>query len=121
NGFTYTEPIQISGTTTLRAAAYRTGFRPSDVDTHTYIFLNDVVRQSTNGVAPPGWPTSWGGNVVDYGMDPRIVNSPEFGPTIHDDLRSIPTFSIVTDLKHLFDPLTGIYANPSRDEIASER
>lgn len=121
NGFSYTEPIPISGTTTLRAAAYKSGFRPSDVDTQTYIFLNDVVRQSTNGAAPQGWPSSWGGNVVDYGMDQRIVNSPEFSGTIHDDLRSIPSFSIVTDLKHLFDPLTGIYANPARDEITSER
>ncbi|HKQ36924.1 MAG TPA: lamin tail domain-containing protein, partial [Verrucomicrobiae bacterium] len=121
NGFTYTEPILVSGTTILRAAAYKFGFRPSDVDTETYIFLNDVVRQSTNGVAPPGWPTSWGGNVVDYGMDQRIVNSAEFGPTIHDDLRSLPSFSIVTDLKDLFDAVTGIYANPSRDEIGAER
>ena len=121
NGFTYTNPIPISGTTTLRAAAFRDGFRPSDVDTHTYIFLDDVIRQSTNGAAPPGWPTSWGANVVDYGMDQRIVNHPEHSATIRDDLRSIPTFSIVTDLKHFFDAATGIYANPQRDEIAWER
>lgn len=121
NGFTYSAPVGISNTTTLRAAAFKNGFQPSDVDTQTYIFVDDVLRQSTNGAAPPGWPTSWGGNVVDYGMDPDIVNHPLYSGTIRDDLKSLPSFSIVTDLKHLFDPVTGIYANPSRDEIASER
>jgi hypothetical protein len=121
NGFTYTGPIGISNTTILRAAAFKDGFEPSNVDTHTYIFVSDVVRQSTNGAAPPGWPSSWGANVVDYGMDPDVVNNAQFNATIQDDLRSIPSFSIVTDLKHLFDPVTGIYANPQRDEIAWER
>jgi hypothetical protein len=121
NGFTYSGPIGISNTTTLRAAAYKDGFEPSDADTHTYIFVSDVIRQSPTGTPPPGWPSSWGANAVDYGMDPDIVNNPQFSATIRDDLRSLPSFSIVTDLKHLFDPTTGIYANPRSDEITWER
>lgn len=46
----FTFPIRVSSTTTLRAAAYRAGFRPTDVDTQTYLFLDDVVRQDEIGV-----------------------------------------------------------------------
>ena len=75
NGLVFTAPIPISRTTVIRAAAFQDGFQPSDADTETYIFVNDVIRQSPNGQAPPGWPASWGGNTVDYGMDPDVVNS----------------------------------------------
>ena len=113
NGLIYTGPISVTGTRTIRAAAYRAGYQPSDVDTHTYIFVNDVVNQSPTGAAPPGWPTSWGANVVDYGMDPDIVNNPAWGTTIREDLKALPSFSIVTSLSNLFDSVNGIYANPS--------
>lgn len=121
NGTAYTGPILITNTTVLRAIAYKTGLLPSDVDTETYLFVNDVVRQSPTGTAPPGWPSSWGANVVDYGMDPDIVNNAVWGATIRDDLKSLPSFSIVMDLNDLFSTSRGIYANPSGDEIAWER
>jgi hypothetical protein len=124
NGFIYTAPLPISGTTTLRAAAFKNGLLPSDVDTHTYIFLGDVITQSATGTRPtPEWPQSGRVNtqIIDYGMDPEIVNSPTWRPMITNSLKSLPSFSIVTDLKHLFDPATGIYANPSGDERAWER
>src|SRR5262249_16717852 len=91
------------------------------VKTETYIFVNDVIRQSPTGQAPPGWPTSWGGNTVDYGMDPNVVNAAAYSSEVAADLKSIPSFSIVTDFKNLFDPTTGIYANPSGDGIDWER
>src|SRR5437763_12806634 len=121
NGTTYTGPISISGTTVIRAAAFKDGFEPSDVDTQTYIFLNDVIRQSPNGETPPGWPDSWGANVVDYGMDPKVVDDPAYSGTIINDLKTLPSYSLVTDLANLFDPATGIYANPGGDTIAWER
>jgi CotH protein/lamin tail-like protein/chitobiase/beta-hexosaminidase-like protein/K319-like protein/Fn3 domain-containing protein len=121
NGFTYAGPINITGTRTVRAAAFKDGFEPSNTDTHTYIFLSDVIQQSPTGAPPPGWPSSWGGNVVDYGMDPTVVNNPAYSATIKDDLKTIPTFSIVMDLNDLFDPSIGIYANPGQDGIAWER
>src|SRR2546426_1037621 len=93
----------------------------SNVDTESYIFVSDVIHQATNGAAPQGWPSSWGGNTVDYGMDPDVVNSPTYSGEMAADLKSIPTFSIVTDFPNLFDPATGIYANPRQDGIAWER
>ncbi|HVK59170.1 MAG TPA: lamin tail domain-containing protein, partial [Candidatus Kapabacteria bacterium] len=120
-GLVYSGPIRISGTTTIRAAAFRNGYLPSNVDTQTYIFLDDVIRQSATGAAPPGWPSSWGQNVVDYGMDPDVVNNPQFASTIKNDLKSIPSFSVVMNVNDLFNSTTGIYANPGQDGIAWER
>ncbi|MCI0745816.1 MAG: lamin tail domain-containing protein [Verrucomicrobia subdivision 3 bacterium] len=125
SGLPYTGPIFINGTRMIRAVAYKTGLLSSDVDTHTYIFLNDVILQSPTGQRPtPEWPNAGriGANqIIDYGMDPDIVNNAVWGPQLKDALKSIPTFSVVTDLRHLFDPATGIYANPSGDEITWER
>ena len=121
NGYVYSAPLPINGTRVVRAAAYRAGFEPSNVDTHSYIFVSDVIRQSPTGAPPPGWPASWGANVVDYGMDPDVVNNPTYSGTITNDLKSLPSFSIVMNVNDLFDPTSGIYANPGQDGINWER
>jgi hypothetical protein len=121
NGFTYTAPLYITKTTVIRAAAFKPGFQPSNVDTESYLFPSDVVRQSPNGETPPGWPSSWGANVVDYGMDPDVVNNPAYSSELTNDLKSIPSYCITTDPGNLFDPATGIYANPGSDGIGWER
>ncbi|MBX3744481.1 MAG: lamin tail domain-containing protein [Verrucomicrobiae bacterium] len=121
NGRLYSGPLRISGTTVVSAAAFRDQYQPSPVETHTYIFVGDVIRQSADGAPPPGWPSSWGANVVDYGMDPRVVDNPIYAATIQDDLKSLPSFSVVMDLNDLFDRSTGIYANPGQDGRAWER
>ncbi len=121
NGAVYSTPLPISRTTVIRAAAFKDGFEPSDVDTETYIFVSDVVHQSPNGETPSGWPASWGANVVDYGMDPDVVNNPAYSAELTNDLKSIPSYCITTDFKNLFDSTTGIYANPGNDGIAWER
>lgn len=121
NGLVYSTPVLISGTTVIRAAAFKTGFFPSDVDTQTYIFVNDVIRQAPTGAPPPGWPATWGANDVDYGMDPDVVNDPAYASAVTNGLKSIPTYSIVTDSSNLFDSATGIYANAGQDGIDWER
>ena len=124
NGSTYTAPITINRTTTLRAAAFKTGFDSTNVETHTYVFLDDVVAQS--GSPPPGWPNnSINGQVFNYGMDPNIVNhaNPAIGgdKQVKDALTEIPTISIVTDQANLTGRGTGIYTNPQSDGIEWER
>ncbi len=42
-GQIYTAPISISNTTILRAAAFREGWAPTDVDTHTYVYPSNVI------------------------------------------------------------------------------
>ena len=113
HGIRYTVPIRVETTTILRAVAMKANLGPTDVDTQTYIFLDDVIRQSR----PAGYPTSWAGLPADYDMDPEVTSdsaSPDYEPTIRDDLKSIPTLSIVMDPEDLFDPDHGIYVNPLR-------
>ena len=119
NGPIYSAPIAIAGTAFLRAAAYLTNHVPSDVDTHSYIFLAQVLRQSAT---QPGYPTTWqAGYPADYGMDSNVVNHPVYGTTISNDLRSIPTLSIVSDHNGMWSSATGIYPNSTSSGAAWER
>jgi hypothetical protein len=118
----YTKPISVSKTTTLRARAFLTGWRPSSIDTHTYIFYTSVRNQSAT---PAGFPTTWvtqGGLSVpaDYEMDPTVLNSTN-GPKLEPGLASLPILSIVTNVNHLFSQSTGIYANPTERGETWER
>lgn len=127
NGLDCTKPIPVDHTTSIRAAAFKPGFLPSSTETHTYIFLDDVMKQPAN---PPGWPAAWGtysefypglppkGAPVpaDYAMDPRIVNDPRFHDTFKEDLKTIPVLSLVTE-KNNFE----IYANAIERGAAWER
>ncbi len=110
SGRVYTAPIAISRTTCLRAVAVKPGWMPSNIDTHTYIFLDDVIEQPKY---PPGFPTSnWGHAGPDYQMDPVVVSA--YNSTIKDDLKSIPTMSLVMDIDDWFGS-KGIYINKSQD------
>ncbi len=105
SGARYTGPIPISGTTVLRARAFLDGLEPTNVDTQTYIFLDDVLEQPRD---PPGYPASWGSQSADYEVDPEVVNDPRYGPVLKDALLSIPTLSIVMEQDDLFGS-SGIY------------
>ncbi|MEN6424772.1 MAG: lamin tail domain-containing protein [Phycisphaerales bacterium] len=135
SGTLYTAPIQIEKTACLRAVALREGWKPSAVHTRTYIFVNDVSKQSPTGTKPGvNWPAPstgggfggfpWGGGggqAIDYGMDPEVVNDARYKDLIEDALLSIPSISLVTPLANLFDSGTGIYVNALQDGIAWER
>ena len=109
-GNVYTGPIQINGTTYIRAAAIKGEWKPSNIITHTYIFLDDVIRQPAN---PAGFPTRWGSRAADYAMDQRVVNDPAYSSEIKDDLKSTPSVCIVIDNADFFGS-GGIYANPTQ-------
>jgi hypothetical protein len=113
-GFVYTSPILITNTTVLRARAFRENWKATDIDTHTYIFVADVVQQAKDWpitrVPPQYFPATWGANAVDYGMDPEIVTNYTLTEW-KEALSQVPTMSIVTEMKNLFDATTGIYAN----------
>ncbi|RYD36303.1 MAG: hypothetical protein EOP87_05725, partial [Verrucomicrobiaceae bacterium] len=114
--------ISISSSSVVRAVAFKADYLPSPAITHTYLFPDDLVTQSANGVPPAGWPTnSVNGQMLDYGMDPEVINSPAKAEELKTALRSLPTFSLVTDRRHFFDPLTGIYVNAYGREKEWER
>jgi hypothetical protein len=118
NGTLYTAPIPVAGTRLLRAAAFLTNYVPTEPDTHSYIFLSQVLQQAN---AQPGYPTVWQANYpADYGMDPNIVNHPVYGATISNDLRAIPTLSLVSSHEEFWSPSIGIYPDATLErEVAT--
>ena len=122
-GVVYRNSLTIGSTTVIRAAAFKANYQDPNVVTKTYIFVSDILRQSPNGQAPGlGWPTSSvNGQVINYGMDPDIVNDPRWASLMEVALLDIPTISLVTDLANLFDRSTGIYVNTRNDGMTWER
>jgi hypothetical protein len=120
-GTVYSGPIPISITTTLRAAAFKTNYAPSNVDTQTYIFPAAVLAQPA---APAGFPTIWtdaGQNFnADYQMDPEVVTNPAYAPHMQTALKSIRSLSVVLDYADLWGP-NGLYMNPQQRGLAWER
>ena len=113
NGFDYSNPINISATTTIRAAAFKEGFIETNVDTHTYFFLEDVRTQLANGAAPAGWPSNAVNNqIFNYGMDPDIT-SRYTAQEMTEALSAIPSVSITVDQEDLTGGAQGIYVNPN--------
>ncbi|MBW8041753.1 MAG: hypothetical protein FVQ85_17390, partial [Planctomycetes bacterium] len=127
HGLTYNPitdpPIEIDKTTVIRAVAVKPGWLDSAVETNTYIFPEDVIKQSPLGQPPgPNWPSSSvNGQVINYGMDPCIVNNPLYAGQMKNAIKAIPTISLATDLANLFDPTIGIYVNAQSDGRAWER
>jgi hypothetical protein len=108
----YTTALPITGTTCLRARATQVGRPPSDVVTHTYVFLSDVITRTQGQTLAQGYPATWhGGHPADYEMDPEICFGPAYANLIQDALRAIPTVSLVTNKDALFshsqDPQAG--------------
>ncbi|MBT3198999.1 MAG: hypothetical protein HN350_03695 [Phycisphaerales bacterium] len=111
NGTLYTTPITISGTTTVRAIAVKNAYEPTDVDTQTYLFLADVITQSSS---PDGFPTDWNGVAADYEMDETVTLDPLYEGQLLAAMQSLPSMSIVMDVDQMFGP-SGIYSNPGGD------
>ena len=77
SGLVYAGPIPITETTVVRAMAHLAGLRPTNIDTQTYLFPEDVVNQ-------PRMRTS-------------VTRSATLGPQMVNSLKAVPTVSIVTD------------------------
>ena len=112
NGQVYTQPLLVDQTTTLRAGAFQAGMLPAMVRTHTYVFSEDVLRQPAD---PAGFPvtTTWSsyGLPSDYGMDPRIVDDPQYNPMMISALLGLPTLSIVMKTDDMFGAANGLYTH----------
>jgi uncharacterized protein (TIGR02145 family) len=87
---TYSSPVSIASTTTLKARAYKTGWNPSDVDSGTYTIVGTVATP-TFSPSPGIYPTaqtitvscSTSGATIHYttnGMDPNESDSTYSSP-----------------------------------------
>jgi hypothetical protein len=108
-----TATVAIATTTLLRAAAFKDGWHPTDVDTHTYLFPAAVATQER-----PGWP---GASQDDYAIDSKVVSTTLPGYSLSNALLSIPTLSIVTPSNDLFSAGSGIYPNSTSIGTAWEK
>lgn len=112
----FAEPVRIVGTTIVRAIAIAEGLVPTNVDTQTYLFLDDVLLQDGNGLPDPprSSVSDW-----DYEMDPEIVNDERFG-SLKEDLKALRSLSVTMPNADLWES-NGIYANPTRTGPGWER
>jgi len=111
NGTIYSDGIAVGTTTVLRVVAYVAGVDTSEIETHSFLFLNDVIQQSET---IDGWPTNnynvgSGGETAEhtYGMDPEVVNSPLYTDDITKGLEDIPSLSIVMSKADFWDIYDG--------------
>jgi hypothetical protein len=125
NGTLYTEPIMISVTTNLRAAAFKLGYLATNVDTQTYLFTRDIIQQTRESALAAGLPSSWGSRSADYGLDPDVIGPGDlfggvYAAIIEDSLKAIPTISLTLDNDDFFGP-EGIYTNVQGHGVLWER
>lgn len=124
-GQVYSSPLPIAATTTLRAAAFRDGYLPTPIETHSYLFVDDVSQQTAASTLAAGFPATWGSTAADYGLDPDVVGpgdlfGGQYAASIRDDLRAAGTLSIVLRTDDMFGA-SGIYSNPDSRGSAWER
>lgn len=112
NGFAVTSgsSIEVSQTTVIRALAIHDGWASSPVETRSYLFAAEIANRSE--ATPAGWPSDNSINDMraHYGMDTDLGNGERVAVEVA--LTAIPSISLTTDLDNLFDPETGIWANP---------
>ena len=73
----YEGPITIDKTTVLRAAAFKERFAPSNIDTQTYLFTQDVIEQDD--------------------MRTQITESAQYGPQMLEALNALPSISLAVE------------------------
>ena len=118
------DPDNISGrpstpSVIVRASVSKPGYKPSISTSRTYVFTDKVRSQKWPG---GGWPAmDVNGQLIDLAMDPDVVNDPAYSGQIGSSLLGIPSISIITDLKNLFDPASGIYVNAMGHGLEWER
>ena len=104
---------------TVRASLGKSGYKPSKPSARTYIFTEKVKTQSWPG---GDWPSyNVNGQLIDLNMDNEVVNDPVYASQVTGSLLGIPSISIITDLKNLFDPAKGIYVNATGHGLEWER
>ena len=112
----YTGPLTISSTTTLRASAFSPGWKPPQTETHTYLFINDIVTQTTASTVAKGWPAyPVNGQVYRYGM--ALANVTAGGGDLNalkSALSAAPSVCLNLNPAEFHGAATGIHSNPGK-------
>jgi hypothetical protein len=102
----------------IRAFGSNNDIRQTDIETHSYIFVDAVQNQTFPG-SP--WLDDLGSQVFHYHMDQGVVSDPQTAGLMDDALLDIPSLSLVMESDDLFDPEQGIYVNAQYHGIEWER
>jgi len=107
NGTTYNGPITIdpannidfagAGVVTVRAAAFRDNYISTNVDTQSYVFLDELLQQkepTANGNPNSIYYADWGHDGPDWDID--VTDGGE-ATNLKNALKAIPSMSLVTD------------------------
>jgi hypothetical protein len=118
SGTAYTGALLIMESSVIRAVAFASNMLPSEVATHTYLGINQVIGQ-TDSQAARGFPATWTTiegetRTADYAMDTRVTQNPAYTGDLRRTLLEFPSLSIVTEMETLFDTTNGMYANPRK-------
>ena len=111
HGELYKEPLRIDKTTVVRAVAFKPDAIPTEIETRTYIFVDDVRNQEDGAPEGAHWSTQ---------MDPGVTESSVYKDRIAGALRAIPSLSLVTSHEDMFGP-DGIYRNSTEKGRAWEK
>ncbi|MEJ6578664.1 MAG: lamin tail domain-containing protein [Akkermansiaceae bacterium] len=90
--------LDISNTTIVRAFAAKPGHVPTDIDTHSYLFPDQIIAHPK--------------------MSTQITNNPIWGPQMRDALLEIPSISLITQ-KEIPDQTPSI-ENPEEIPVSIE-
>ncbi len=124
-GTIYSGPLAVSGTKVIRAFAYKIGWKASDIETQSYLFIDDIATQTTATATALGFPTgsiSPRSQVLRYGMTLGNVTAGGGNlQSLKNALAAAPTISMTTAIPNLMDASTGIYANADRHGLFWER
>lgn len=71
---TYSNALAVTGTSAIRARAFRAGYKPARVQTRTFLFVNDVITSPV--------------------MNPAITQDPNYASRIRPGLLALPSLSI---------------------------
>lgn len=97
----YSQPLRIDGSRVVRARAFREGYEPSTVASHTYLFIDDIVAQPMLRV--------------------EVTSDPTYGPKVREALLAARTLSMVGKAEDIISGPTAIYNNPNSTGEAWER
>ncbi|MBT5706832.1 MAG: hypothetical protein HOI66_10965 [Verrucomicrobia bacterium] len=117
HGTIYRNPFAIETTTIVRLVSFKSDSLPSEVQTHSYLFLDEITHQAA---LPDGYPSNWGQDnevpgrnvVADYEMDPRVDKNTIPGYSVTDALLDLPSLSVTLPIDDLFGSRRGIYSHP---------
>lgn len=115
NGVLYQAPISIATTTVVRAMAYKADALPCRaIATHTYLFIDDVLGQTST---PLGWPAKWGSFTnVSYSISTNVASAPGYTNSLRAALCAAPVLSLSLATERMFGT-GGVYANPLVDGL----